>query len=120
MTYQHFDHTKPDPASQNVSQACDSMRSNLRAVAQGVVTGSMALWNVVLTGDPWAPSVITHSNGAERYRETLTYGTSGGSDGVVVSDEVHYSSDSGSTWTAVSTMTVTYNADGYVTAITWS
>lgn len=120
MTYQHFDSTKPDPAVQNVSQACDSMRGNLRAVAQGVITGSMALWNVSLTGDPWQPSVITHSKGAERYRETLTYGTTGGSAGVVVSDEVHYSSDSGSTWEPVSTMTVTYSTDGYVTAINWS
>lgn len=120
MTYAHFDHTKPDPATQNIVDACASMRANERAVALGVVTGSMPLWNAVLTGDPWAPSVITHSNGAERVRETLTYGTTGGAAGVVVQDEVDYSADSGATWMSVSTLSITYDANGYVTALTWS
>lgn len=120
MAYEHFDPTKPDPGTQNITDCCASMRANERAVALGVVTGSMPMWDAALTGDPWAPSVITHSNGAERIRETLTYGTTGGAAGVVVEDAVHYSADGGSTWVPVSILSITYDAAGYVTALTWS
>lgn len=121
MAYTHYDVTKPDPATQNVTQGCDSMRSNERALCHAVVMGSMPYWNVTPSGgSAEQPAVITHSNGTQRVRETITYGTTGGAAGNVTQVVVAYSSNSGGTWDGFGTMTIAYDAAGNVTGITWA
>lgn len=73
--------------------------------------------------DPSKPTDLVLSKGVYRYRATYTWGTTGGELNNVVTMRMRYSVNSGSTWLDVSTtptVTMTYNADGYVTSAAWS
>jgi hypothetical protein len=66
------------------------------------------------------PAVLTYTNGALRIKAVLTWGTSGGEDGNVTRAVYSWSQDSGTTYTALGTETITYDSDSNVVSVTWS
>jgi hypothetical protein len=66
-------------------------------------------------GSAEQPAVLTYSKSNERMRCTLTWGSVGPTDAAWA-----YSADAGSTWSAVGTKTITYDAAGNTTGATWS
>jgi len=120
MAYNAFVDGKP-VAADTGTQFADFTRENLMALRDAVVAGTMAGWNYAPAGGTAEePATVTYSKSTERIRGTLTWGSAGGSDGSVTQAVWEYSSDSGSTWDAVGTQAVTYDAGGNVTAVTWS
>jgi hypothetical protein len=53
-------------------------------------------------------------------RATLTWGTVGGAAGNVSAAVYEYSANSGSSYDAIGTKTITYDSNANVTATTWS
>jgi len=96
------------------------------ALRDAVVMGAMADWNYTPAGvDLSQPDTITYSNNntTEALRATLTWGTTGGSDGNVTSAVWAYTADDTvgtPTWETIGTEAITYNADGEVTGVSWS
>lgn len=73
--------------------------------------------------DAEEPEVYLWSNGVERYKATLTWGTTGGEQGAVTTAIFEYSSDSGSTYAPAwqkNQMDITYATNGAVIAAAWS
>jgi len=73
--------------------------------------------------DPSKPACVAWSRGVERYRATYTWGTTGGSIDAPETIVLEYSSNSGSSYAAVTShnkATITYDTTGAVIAIAWS
>ena len=66
------------------------------------------------------PAEVVYSEGAQRVRVTLTWGTSGGGDGNVISAVYEYSDNSGVSYSPEGTKTISYDAAGNVVSTTWS
>jgi len=78
-------------------------------------------WNYSYSGaDPSQPDSITYSQGTERYRVTLTWGTTGGEDGNITQAVFEYSSNSGGSYSSVGTVVFTFNAGGDLLSSNWS
>lgn len=121
MAYAALDVTKPDAVSQNVTQAFQSIRDNLRANRDMVILGEAFGWPMTPSGGSAdQPAVITYALGTERLRATLTYGTTGGADGNVTQAVYAYSSNSGASYDTIKTETISYDASGNVTGTSWS
>lgn len=120
MAYTHYAPATPNP-DQTGTQFATSARQNLLALRDAARVGTMPNWNMATAGGTAEqPATITYSNGTERLRMTLTWGTSGATDGAVTAIAYAYSNDSGSSYDAMGTETMTYDAGGNVTAINWS
>lgn len=123
-TYVEYSSTLPDATAQSIAEMGGSMRTNGDALRDAVVAGFMPGWNFAASGgSAEEPAALTYSKGTERIRASLTWGTTGGEDGNVTVMLLEYSSDSGSSYvdlTALSTLTVSYDSSGNVTAATWS
>jgi hypothetical protein len=118
MAYTDFVDGKP-VATDGGLLTIDYMRENLMAMRDAVVMGMMTGWSyapTVGTGSASQPQYYVWSKGTERLRATPTWGTSGGADGNPTQIVWEYSSDSGSTWDAIETVSITYDAGGNVTA----
>lgn len=67
-----------------------------------------------------APQVISYTKGTERIRQAMTWGTAGGEAGNVTVAAYSYSSDSGATYSAIGTETISYDASANVVSTLWS
>ena len=121
MAYTGLDLTKPDGATQNGTQVLQSVRDNQRALRDMIVSGFAAGWAMTPSGGTADQRAqVIKSNGTERLRAALTWGTTGGEAGSVTVAVYSYSSDSGASYSAIGTKTVTYDGSGNVTTTTWS
>lgn len=121
MAYVTYDQSKPaDP--QNGAQVMQSTRDNLRAIRDAVLMGGGFFgWPLAVAGGTAEqPATLTYSNGTERVRATLTWGTTGGGAGSVTTAVYAYSSNSGTDYDTIKTKAITYDASGNVTATAWS
>jgi hypothetical protein len=121
MAYVHFDKGNPDATTQTLAQMGQSMRDNLKAIRDMVAAGTLIGWNGTPSGGTAdQPAVITHSKGTERIRETITWGSTGGATGNPQVILYEYSSNSGTSYDTIGTLTYTFDASGNVTAWAWS
>lgn len=120
MAYTHFDKTTP-AATQSGTEVCDSTRANLLAIRDMAALGVMPGWSMAASGGTAEqPTQILYSNGTERLRKTITWGTVGGAIGNPETVAYAYSANSGTDWQAIGTLTITFDSSGNVTAQTWS
>lgn len=121
MAYTAFNNSTPDPATQTPGQCFDSDRQNLHALRDAVVTGAMAGWDLTPSGGTAEqPTTLKYNRGTSEYlKVALTWGTSGGADGNVTQAVLSYSTDD-VTYDTIGTETITYDANGNVTAVAWS
>jgi hypothetical protein len=121
MTYTAFDPAKPTTASGTRQANVDGTRTNLMAVRDACIVGDFKGFNYSVSGGTAEQPAITYrKNGTEWLRATLTWGTSGGENGNVTVAVYAYSSDSGSNWSTIGTLTIAYDSNGNVTSTTWS
>lgn len=99
----------------------DFTRENLMALRDAIVMGVLAGWALSTSGGTAKePGVLLYSKGVERIRATVTWGTTGGSDGGPTSILWEYSADSGVGYVTIGTQTTTFDTAGNVTASSWS
>ena len=120
MAYTSFDATKPDPSTENGTSFGTSIRNNQEALRDAIVIGAMEDWNLSTSGTAPEWDFYLFSKAAERLKITLTWGTTGGEDGNVTQAVYAYSSNSGGSYDTIGTLAITYDANAYVTATTWS
>lgn len=120
MPYVAFDKSKPDGTA-NGTNTLTQIRENLAALRDAVVAGFMKGWNYSVSGGTAEqPQYVFFKNGTDWIRQTLTWGTSGGADGNVTVVVTEFSSNSGSAYDSIGTLTIAYDASGNVTTTTWS
>lgn len=121
MAYVPFDPAVPDPATEDIVVLGDSVRANQEALRDMVTMGVPTGWaEAVSGGTDDEPQYVTYSSGVLRLRQTITWGTSGGSDGEPVTVLWQFSDDSGTSWATIGTRTYTYTTGGDPTGSTWS
>lgn len=120
MAYEHFDETTPN-GTQSGTAFAQSTRDNLLAMRDMIVMGCMPGWALAATGGTAdQPTTLTYSRTTERIRAVIAWGAVGGAAGNPESIAYSYSANSGTDWDAIGTETITYDADGNVTASAWS
>lgn len=124
MAYALFDKNKPAGASNGPTVLAD-IRNNLMAVRDGIVLGGLPGFNCAASGgteDQPAQYLFTGTgvNSTERINAAVTWGTTGGALGNPEIIVFTYSSDSGTTYVAIGTMTIVYTAGGYFSSYSWS
>lgn len=124
MPYTFFDKTKPAGASNGPTVMAD-IRNNLMAIRDGIVLGGIPGFNCSASGgteDQPTQYLFTGTgvNSTERIKAVVTWGTTGGATGNPQTIVYTYSSDSGTTYVAIGTMTVVYTAGGYFSSFSWS
>lgn len=75
-------------------------------------------WSSTVT-NPTQPTMVVHSRGSERVRETYTYGVGGEAD-LVVQIDIATSSNAGGDWTDVGHWTLSYDAEHNFQSRTWT
>lgn len=120
MSYTAFDGTKPTTA-QTRQAAITSILQNLLAVRDMTILGDAPGFDFSVSGGTAAqPAIMYRKLGTEWIRASITWGSSGGSDGNPTVIVYSYSPDSGSNWNTIKTVTYAYDSDGNVTSSTWS
>ena len=121
MAYTPLNPLTPEPA-QDGTEVLQSIRDNMKAIRDAVIMGGGFYgWPLAVAGGTASqPATLTYSNGTERVRATLTWGTTGGEAGSVTTAVYAYSSNSGTDYDTIKTKTITYDASGNVTATAWS
>lgn len=117
MAYTDFADGKP-VAADNGNDVIDDIRDNEAALRDGVQMGAMKGWNYSKTdgtGTAEEPQYIFYKKSVEWLRATLTW--SGGNVTIAVWE---YSANSGSTYSAIGTETISYDGSGNVVTTTWS
>lgn len=121
MAYVQFDATKPNGATANGTTVLSELRDNMEALRDMVVAGTLYGWACTASGGTAdMPTTMLHSKGTERLRETITWGSTGGATNNPQTILYSYSSNSGSSYDAIGTITYTYDASGNVTSWAWS
>lgn len=121
MAYVPLDLTKPDASTQSISAMGTSTRQNLAALRDAVVAGILVGWDMTPSGGTAEqPATLTYAKGTERVKAVLTWGSSGGADGNVTQAVYSYSSNSGSSYDTMGTLTISYDTSGNVTGTAWS
>lgn len=121
MSYTHFDQTKPDAVTQNITEFAASTRENLAAIRDIVTLGAAPGWTYSWSGGNAAkPDVMLWSKGVERLRATCTWGTTGGEAENLTQVVFEYSSNSGFSYDPIGTQVISYTAGGDVNSTSWS
>lgn len=115
MAYVPLDTSLPNGATQAGPAVLVSVRDNQKAIRDGVVMGSIAGWDRAYTRSSGKVSQILHSKGAERIKEAITR-TSGKVTSIVVS----YSTNSGTNYDSVGTITINRDGSNKVISEVWS
>ena len=123
MAYTEFDGTKPDPATQSISQFGSSTRGNdLALMDQLIALGQLPGWDYSVTGGTTAkPTQVTYTFSASiKVRVNMTYDASDR----MVTMKAQKTID-GTNWDDMSyggkdTATFSYDGSGYLSAVTWS
>ena len=119
--YPHFDPTRPDPVTENITEFAQGIRENLAALRDIAALGAAPGWAYSwFEGTAEQPDYMFWSKGAEFLRAACTWGDTAGAAGNLTEAVFAYSADSGSTWLAMGTQTITYDAAGNVTSTAWS
>jgi hypothetical protein len=126
MTYTALDATKPTTA-QTRQAGVDSMRTNIAAVRDALIfTGFIQGFNYsVAAGTNAQPTQVLYKRSTEWIKVDITWGTTGGEDGNPKKYALYYSSNSGSAYDPMAdasgnyVLTITYDANGDVSATTW-
>jgi len=119
VAYTKFDPSRPDGTTQNIVEALDSTRLNLKAIRDAMMFSSMPDWAMEVvpgSGTYEQPEQIKYTRGVEVIRLLLTWNA----DGNVTQVVYQYSNDSGNTFETVATETINYDAEGNVTGTSWS
>ena len=126
MVYTPFVSDKPVIADDG-DVVINNTRQNLMALRDSVVAGVLVGWNmsqVIGGGSAEEPDEVWYSNNSntEAIRLDITWGTTGGEDGNPTVIVYYYTADDTPTitWDTIGTLTNTYNANGTLTASTWS
>lgn len=120
MAYVPFVSDKP-VITDNGDVVINNTRENLMALRDAVVAGALKGWNMAATGGTAAePTQILYSKGNERVRLAITWGTTGGEDGNPKTVVYSYDGDAGASYDTIGTWTGTYDANGNLTAETWT
>ena len=104
-------------------EVIDDTRNNLMALRDAIVAGALVDWNLDITvggGSAAEPDELIYKKNTEWIRLDITWGTSGGADGQPTVIVYAYSSNSGSLYDTIGTATMTYDANGNMTDLTWS
>lgn len=118
MSYPEFNPLRPDPTTDNGSDAFTVTRENLLALRDGLLSGGMAGWSLALSGGTAArPTTWTYSKGAERVRVVMTWGTAGGNAGKPTALTISYSSNSGGDYDTIDSATLSYDSAGNLTGV---
>jgi len=111
-------HDPATPASTQTGTAfANSTRQNLNALRDAcIMGGGFPGFNMAATGGTASePAALTYSKGTERVSATLTW-----SSGNVSVAAYAYSANSGTSYDAIGTKTITYDGAQNVTNTTWS
>lgn len=120
MAYTPFVDDRP-VISDTGAQVVDRTRENLMALRDAVVAGVMPGWGMSVSGGTAEqPATILYSKGTQRVRLQVTWGSSGGTLGNPTQIVYSYSSNSGSLYDGMGTLTLSYAADGSITSTSWS
>lgn len=121
-TYVGFDDDKPVD-SDTGSTALTDIKNNLQGLRDGILYGGMDFWDYSKTdgtGTAEMPQYYFLKKSTDWIRATNTWGTSGGEEHNIASQLWEYSSDSGSSYDSIGTLSFTFTADGAPSATTWS
>lgn len=120
MAYVAFDSTKPTTA-QTRQAAITSILQNGLALRDMLIMSDAPGFDYSVSGGTAAqPAIVYRKKSTEWLRGSITWGSSGGSDGNPTVIVYAYSADSGSTWDTIKTVTYAYDASGNVITSTWS
>jgi hypothetical protein len=127
MAYPLLDTAKPDWATQTGTQLAKSIRDNMLVMRDYVASmGMLPGWDYSVSGGTAEqPAILYLKNGVEWVQITLTWGTTGGSNGNVTKAVYKYSANSGGAYDNMAdsagkyVLNLTYDAVGNVTATTW-
>ena len=123
MVYTKFTPDKPVIADTG-AEVIDYTRDNLMALRDAIVAGALVNWDMAASGGTAAePAQLLYSNNSntEAIKLLITWGTTGGEDGNPTSIVYRYSSDDFSTVDdIIGTWGGTYDANGNLTAETWT
>lgn len=117
MAFTDFDPAQPDGSVDNGSAALADLRNNQGALRVYLLAGLFYGYAYAQSGGTAAqPTTITLTKGTTIVRFTLTWGTTGGETNQPKTALIEVSTNSGSSWDSVGTITNTYDAGGELTA----
>lgn len=119
MSYEHYVIGKPDPTTGNGATFAAELKVNLEALHHAVVTGLMPGWNfliIVGTGTVNQPQFNVYVRGSHGLELSITWNASGNPSSILY----RYTSNGGTTFVVVGTVTYSYDSDQNVTGYTWS
>lgn len=121
MPYTHFNPIKSNPASTTIAQLNDRLYTDMMAVRDAAVLGLMPGWNYrVSSGAADKPAQVLWTKGTETIAINCTWGTTGGALDNLATAQLFYRPNASTAYDSLGKVTITYNADGDVTAATWS
>ena len=119
MAYDKFQHTLPNPVTQNGTEVCDSIKENQNALVDAIVMQGPVDWEMSVTGGPnEQPTQLTYIKRfltSHRLRADITYDQDGNPDQIIYTR----SYNSGSVWETIGTKNIVW-FDGAVVSISWS
>jgi hypothetical protein len=124
MAYTHFDRTSPEP-TQTGPEVCASTRENFAALQDAIITtGTVPQWDAEAQDSdggtppttPETPDQIVYSKGTERVKVAITWSV----DDLMSSAVFSYSSNSGTDYDSMGTITITYDVDDNYLSHAWS
>ena len=123
MAYNEFTHAKP-VGTDTGPQAIDYIRNNEMALRDAIIWdyGWPGVTETQSGGTPEQPAVILMSLGTERWKKSITWGTTGGEAGNITKITYEYSSNSGSNYDPrlpFKNRNVSYDSSGNRIGVTW-
>ena len=129
MPYTHYTDSKP-AITDSGQDVVDDTRENLEALRDAVIAGRIPKWNMTVTngsgGTALEPKNLEWRKGSSgnlALRATITWGTSGGSNGnptTIVYHATGNRSNASPTWDSIGTLTMTYDTSGNARTGVWS
>jgi hypothetical protein len=137
VAYTDFDPALPDPSTDSPGECFDAALANQLAMRDAIIGGNgifpgwgMAAYDASNNTPPASaadePAYLVWSKGTERLKATITWGTSGATDGLVSRMVFSYSAVSGTSYDVVKGGTtngycdMTYDASSNLTSLAWS
>jgi hypothetical protein len=125
MAYTHFDRTTPDAATQSITEITTSTRANFAALQDAIITtGTVPQWDAEAQDSdggtppttPETPDQIVYSKDTERVKVAITWS----GDDLMTSAVFSYSSNGGTDYDSMGTITITYDVNDNYLSHAWS